>query len=278
MTFSSDDASAATKCQLDGAPFANCTSPVEFSGLGDGTHTIAVQAADAAGNVGSDARTFVVDTRAPVVTISNVAVSGGSASVTFGSDDAAAAIRCKIDGSAFASCSSPAVFSRLAAGSHTVVVQATDARGNVGSATRTLTIASAPVGSPSTPAGGTPSDSAPSGSAPDVTAPWIRVSRFARVSRRGIATVRVSCPQVEVRCRVIVRLKLRGKWIARKALTVYGNTTRSFGLRLSQAARSALATQRRFTVAAVVTARDTTGNSRTRRTQVTLRAPSPSGS
>jgi hypothetical protein len=278
VTFSSDDDSATTKCKLDSASFANCASPAEFSGLGDGTHTITVQAADADGNVGSDARTFVVDTRAPVVTISNVAVSGGSATVTFGSDDAAAALRCNLDGGPFASCSSPAVFSRLAAGGHTVVVQATDARGNVGSATRTLTIASTPGGSSSTPAGTTPSGSVPSGTGSDVTGPWVRVSRSARVSRRGIAALRVSCPRAEDRCRVTVKLKRHGKWIGRKTLTVYGNTTRTFGLRLSKATRSALTVQRRFTVTAVVTARDASGNSRTTRTPVTLRAPALTGS
>jgi hypothetical protein len=263
VTFHSDDPSAAVKCKLDGAPFAACTSPAEFSGLAHGPHTIMVQATDADGNVGSATRTFDVDTRAPAVTISAVAVSGGTATVTFSSDDGAA-VKCKLDGAAFAGCTSPAVFRDLAPGSHTVVVQATDASGNVGSATRTFAVA-APGGNPSTPSGG--------GQA-DVTAPKVRVSRSVRVSKRGIAAVRVTCPQSETRCRVTVKLKRGGKWIARKTLTVSGYTTRTFALKLSKATRAKLAGSRRLKVTAVVIASDEAGNRRTKQSRMTLIAPS----
>ena len=213
VTFSSDDASAATRCKLDGAAFAACTSPAEFSGLAHGSHTIVVQATDADGNVGSATRTFVVDTRAPAVSIGQVAVNGDSATVAFSSDDASAAIKCKLDGAAFAGCTSPAVFKNLASGAHTVVVQATDASGNVGSATRTFSVAPG-AGNPYAQIGGDPADA---------TAPKVRVSRTVRVSKRGIAAVRVTCPQAEVRCRVTVKLNRGGKWIARKTLTVSGS-------------------------------------------------------
>ena len=264
VTFSSDDASAATRCKLDGAAFAACTSPAEFSGLAHGSHTIVVQATDADGNVGSATRTFVVDTRAPAVSIGQVAVNGDSATVAFSSDDASAAIKCKLDGAAFVGCTSPAVFKNLASGAHTVVVQATDASGNVGSATRTFSVAPG-AGNPYTPSGGDPADT---------TAPKVRVSRTVRVSKRGIAAVRVTCPQAEVRCRVTVKLKRGGKWIARKTLTVSGYTTRTFALKLSKATRSKLARSRRLRVTAVVTARDAAGNSRTKQSRMTLLAPS----
>ena len=264
VTFSSDDASASNGCKLDGAAFAACTSPAEFSGLAHGSHTIVVRATDADGNVGSATRTFVVDTRAPAVSIGQVAVNGDSATVAYSSDDAAAAIKCKLDGAAFAGCTSPAVFKNLASGAHTVVVQATDASGNVGSATRTFSVAPG-AGNPHTPSGG---DSA------DATAPNVRVSRTVRVSKRGIAAVRVTCPQAEVRCRVTVRLKRGGKWIARKTLTVPGYTTRTFALKLSKATRSKLARSRRLRVTAVVAARDAAGNSRAKQSRMTLLAPS----
>lgn len=264
VTFSSDDASAATRCKLDGAAFAACTSPAEFSGLAHGSHTIVVQATDADGNVGSATRTFVVDTRAPAVSIGQVAVNGDSATVAFSSDEASAAIKCKLDGAAFAGCTSPAVFKNLASGAHTVVVQATDASGNVGSATRAFSVAPG-AGNPYTPSGGDPADA---------TAPKVRVSRTVRVSKRGIAAVQVTCPQAEVRCRVTVKLKRGGKWIARKTLTVSGNTTRTFALKLSKATRSMLARSRRLKVTAVVAARDAAGNSRTKQSRMTLLAPS----
>jgi len=38
------------ECRLDGASFAACTSPVTFSELADGTHTLEVRARDQAGH------------------------------------------------------------------------------------------------------------------------------------------------------------------------------------------------------------------------------------
>ena len=142
VTFTAD--SGATTCSLDGAAFSACTSPKEFSDLADGNHSIEVRATDASNNVGSATKSFVVDTTAPAVTISGVAVTGASAKVSFGTNDATATTKCKLDGGAFAACASPAEFGGLAAGSHSVVVQATDGHGNVGSATRAFDVAAAP--------------------------------------------------------------------------------------------------------------------------------------
>ena len=51
LTFSSNDAGAHFQCQLDGAAFAACTSPVDYNGLADGAHSFRARAIDAAGNV-----------------------------------------------------------------------------------------------------------------------------------------------------------------------------------------------------------------------------------
>jgi len=212
---------------------------------------------------------FTVDNQAPIVTIDDVAVSGGTAKVTFSSDDPAAVVKCKLDGAAFASCTSPAEFSGLADGSHVIVVQATDSHGNVSSATRTFDVATPTGGSGTTPppAGG--------GTTPDLTAPKVRVTqRSVRVSKHGTAGVRVKCPLTEVRCTVTVKLKLGGKTVARKTLTLSGGTTRALGLRLSKATRLTLAARSKLEVTAVVTARDAAGNRRTTQLRMTLRAPS----
>jgi len=62
-----DDASDSltVTCALDGADPAACTSPQSLSGLGQGSHTLLVEAMDPAGNTGSASRTWFVDTAAP---------------------------------------------------------------------------------------------------------------------------------------------------------------------------------------------------------------------
>ncbi len=64
FTFSSPDAGATFTCRLDGGVWAPCTSPVTFTGLADGPHTLEVTAADAAGNADATpaTRTWTVAT------------------------------------------------------------------------------------------------------------------------------------------------------------------------------------------------------------------------
>jgi large repetitive protein len=62
--FNSPDGGATFECRLDGAAFAGCTSPVNLSGLGVGTHTFRVRAIDALGNADPTPAEFTWDVTA----------------------------------------------------------------------------------------------------------------------------------------------------------------------------------------------------------------------
>jgi hypothetical protein len=68
-----------------------------------------------------------------------------------------------------------------------------------------------------------------------------------------------------------VKLTVRGKRVARKTLALSGGATQTFRLRLSKAARNALAKRSRLAAKAVITAEDAAGNRRTTTRRVTLR-------
>jgi signal peptidase I len=70
FTFGDTEAGVSFECDLDGGGFAACTSPMAYSGLGQGSHTFQVRAVDAAGNASTSASaTWIVDTTAPTATI-----------------------------------------------------------------------------------------------------------------------------------------------------------------------------------------------------------------
>jgi len=136
ITFSSDEPGSTFQCRVDGAgSFTPCTSPFQPAGLDDGEHTVEVRAVDPEGYIDASPAsvTFVVDTTAPVVEITNQP-SGPSGTVTFTvADESATTTTCKLDDQDPAPCTSPYAYSGLGNGSHTVVVTATDAAGNTGS-------------------------------------------------------------------------------------------------------------------------------------------------
>src|SRR5262249_48965517 len=77
-----------------------------------------------------------------------------TANFTFSTTDSVATVACQLDGAAFGLCTTPTSmsYSGLGAGSHTFVVQSTDASGNVSSDSYTWTIGNAPPVNTSPPA------------------------------------------------------------------------------------------------------------------------------
>ena len=153
FTFSSQRAGSTFTCRVDGAEWAPCTSPVSLSALAEGPHTFTVRGADANGNVVEEhppSRTFTVDTVTPDTAV-NTGPSGllgsSGASFTFSSDDGTATFECRLDGGAWASCSSPKALTGMADGPHTFAVRASDPAGNTDPSPdeRTFTVDTTPT-------------------------------------------------------------------------------------------------------------------------------------
>jgi hypothetical protein len=137
FAFSDSESGVSYLCKLDSAAYAACSNPATFSGLADGSHTLTVQAKDAAGNVSapSAARTWSVDaTPPPKPTIVGPNNKSDSTAATFTITDSEAnvAFMCSLDGSAYAGCASPKTYTLLTPGTHVFDAEAVDQAGNIG--------------------------------------------------------------------------------------------------------------------------------------------------
>ncbi|MCA9677154.1 MAG: hypothetical protein KC464_19165, partial [Myxococcales bacterium] len=135
--FSSPDAGAGAtfECHLDAAAFATCTSPISYAALAQGSHTFEVRVRDMVGNLDPTpaTRTWTVDTVAPDTTITSAPAAltaSGAASFEFAANEAGSTFQCRLDGGAWAACTSPQAYASLADGGHTFDVRAVDPAGN----------------------------------------------------------------------------------------------------------------------------------------------------
>lgn len=145
FSFSSSQAGT-FECNLDNAGFSACTSPRNYSGLAEGSHTFAVRAVNPASVVDPTPAqwTWTVDTVAPDTTITAAplgTVSSATAQFSFISTESGT-FECSLDGLPYASCTSPKSYTSLAEGSHSLRVRARDAATNLDAtpATRTWTV------------------------------------------------------------------------------------------------------------------------------------------
>jgi len=130
FTFSDSEAGVEFRCQLDGGNFLPCVNPQTYTGLPDGSHTLSVEAIDAAGNTSDPtaAYSWVIDTVAPVVALTDrppAVTNRTDASFSFTSNKADSTFECSLDGNAFAACASPVLYAELGDASHTFAVRAT---------------------------------------------------------------------------------------------------------------------------------------------------------
>ena len=152
-----DNATAVTfECRIDAAAFAPCTTPATYTGLALGAHTFEVRAVDFLGNKDQSpaVHTWTIEAPAPGVAPDTIIDSGPdpttvatSATFTFSSDEPGVTFQCKLDAGAFTACTSPASFTGLGVGGHTLAVRAIDTESLVDAspATFSWTVSAPPV-------------------------------------------------------------------------------------------------------------------------------------
>ena len=148
LVFGADEDPATFECRLDAGAWTACTSPRDVTTGAQGDHVLAVRATDGLGNLGEPAeREWTLDTASPSVSIGggpSGTVDRRTATFTFGASEPAT-FTCALDGGAREPCTSPATFSGLADGPHSLEVRGSDAAGNVGADTAAWTVDAAPT-------------------------------------------------------------------------------------------------------------------------------------
>ena len=73
FAFTSDESGSTFECSLDGSPFAACSSPAAYTGLGDGGHTFDVRATDSSANTDATpaGASWTIDATAPNVSLAD---------------------------------------------------------------------------------------------------------------------------------------------------------------------------------------------------------------
>ena len=137
-TFAFASSEAGTfECSMDSAAWSPCTSPVTYTGLGDGNHTFQTRATDGSWNTDTSPATRTMTVQAPATTITGGptgTVRSTSATFTFAATAAVASYQCAFDTTTFSACTSPATYTGLVPGSgpHTFRARAVTSEGVVG--------------------------------------------------------------------------------------------------------------------------------------------------
>lgn len=129
------------ECSLDGAAYAVCSSPKNYTNLSEGSHTFSVKGKDAANNYSAPASyTWNIDSVRPSIVITQAPPTPTkdlNAHFAFTVTDAGLGIetiKCQLDAGLAVNCSDTMDYTALANGIHTFKVTATDKAGNSASA------------------------------------------------------------------------------------------------------------------------------------------------
>ncbi|MBC5994272.1 Ig-like domain-containing protein [Pontibacter cellulosilyticus] len=153
FSFSSNETNVTYEVSLDGGAYTAATSPYNLSNLQDGSHTIAVRATDAAGNIDSTpaSYTWTIDTQAPVAPViasisddrgpvADDRITADNTLILKGTAEANAKVQLYQGGTAIGEATANSAgnwefdytATTLAQGAHTFTASATDAAGNTG--------------------------------------------------------------------------------------------------------------------------------------------------
>lgn len=126
--FTASEAGSTFECKLDAATYTPCTSPTTYTALPDGAHTFMVRAIDGVGNIDPTPASRSWTVAAPLQTVIESGPadpsSSTSATLAFTSNRSGASFECRLDGGAWAACTSPHTYTLLLPGPHEVQVRA----------------------------------------------------------------------------------------------------------------------------------------------------------
>ena len=197
----------------------------------------------------------------------------GSASFTFSSSEPGT-FECRLDGSAWTGCGSPAAYTGLSDGDHVFQVRAKDRAGNTdpSPAGRSCTVETSPspvpTPSPSPDPGQTPPGETPSSS--DTTAPAVVVGSHRRIRVTRSGTVRLAIGPLAEDASATVTLVRRGRVLGHTELLVRAGHAATARISLSARARAALRRRGAMRVRAVIVLRDAADNAGAATIRLTL--------
>jgi hypothetical protein len=151
--FFASDPTASFECRLDAGAWTPCSSPDSLDGLSDGPHVFETRAVNAQGVDPSPAqRSFTVAMPAPApettITVAPTSIlTVRHADLSFVSDQVGSTFQCRLDGHAWAACSSPKTLTALSDGMHFFDVRALNVEGTAdpSPAHKTIVVAAPPT-------------------------------------------------------------------------------------------------------------------------------------
>ena len=141
FVFTGSATAAALECSLDNGVYTPCASPTTYTDLSKGSHTFRVRAIDGRGlpDLSPAQFTWTVNAGQPDATITGQPANPTTertATFTFSGDATATRFECSLDGSIYATCTTPKVYNNLGNGEHTFLVRARNSANGAGAADR----------------------------------------------------------------------------------------------------------------------------------------------